>query len=109
MKYFLENYNKISEFQKCKIVIKTHPKQDKKIVEKYLKKISISKRVLISNNNLEKLIFSSKFIFGITSYALNIASQLKKLTFHCKLPNQKIKLISNKNIMSFYMLLKNNN
>jgi len=109
MKYFLENFNKVSKFQNCKIAIKTHPKQDIRIIKKYLKKISLVKSVSIYNNNLEKLIFSSKYIVGITSYALNIASQLKKMTFHCKLPNQKIKLLPNKNIMSFYKISVNNN
>lgn len=109
MKYFIENYYKLKKFKNHKIIIKTHPKQNKSIIKRYLNSINVKNKILIVNNKLDKLIFSSKYVVGITSYALNLASQLKKKTYHCKLPSQKIKLISNKHIMNFYKLSLNPN
>ena len=47
----------------------------------------------------------SKYVFGITSYALLLSSYLKIKTFDCIKPSQKIRSLPSKNINSFYKLL----
>mgnify|MGYP001302099768 CR=1 FL=1 len=112
MKFFLEKIYNLNEFKKYKILIKLHPKQTTKdiegIVGKEIKKINAK----IVNTNLNNLIPSIKYSFGLTTFALILTSRLNIKTFHCKLPLQTskvINLIKYNKILSFYDYYKSTN
>jgi RimJ/RimL family protein N-acetyltransferase len=100
--FFLGNISKL-KLRFNKIIIKLHPKQTfknyKKIIQPFKKKFKI---IIIKSNNLQDCFKNTKYVFGLTSYALIIAAYLKKNVYHLKLPWQKIKLLPYKKIKSFY-------
>ena len=48
-----------------------------------------------------------KFVFGLNSYALNLAADLDIPTFRCSVKNQKINLFQNQKIKKFHSFFKN--
>lgn len=107
--FFLNNVLKLKLGIK-NIIIKLHPKQSvnsyKRIISSFKKDFKI---IIDKSNNLEKCFKNTKYVFGLTSYALIIAAYLKKNVYHLKLPYQKIKLLPHKRIKSFYNLVSSVN
>jgi len=103
--FFLGNISKL-KLRFNKIIIKLHPKQTienyKKIIQPFKKKFKI---IIIKSNNLQDCFKNTKYVFGLTSYALIIAAYLKKNVYHLKLPWQRIQLLPYKNVKSFYNLV----
>jgi RimJ/RimL family protein N-acetyltransferase len=100
--FFLRNVSKL-KLGTNKIIIKLHPKQTfmsyKKIIEPFKKDFNI---IINKYGNLQDCFKKTKYVFGLTSYALIIAAYLKKNVYHLKLPWQKIKLLPIEKIKSFY-------
>jgi RimJ/RimL family protein N-acetyltransferase len=108
--FFAKNINYFRFYDNHEIIFKLHPKQNfykyKILISKICGKYNIKFKI-IKNVNLIDVLSSSNYFFGITSYAMIIASYLNKKTYHCILPSQNIKLLPQKNIKSFYNIIKN--
>ena len=80
-----------------KLFIRLHPKQTMKDFKSY--KFIINKHCenlkvyLDRNKNLLNSLKFTKYVFGVTSYALLVASYLKIKTFHCLNQSSKVKLL----------------
>jgi len=110
IKFFAKNIYYFKFYENHEIIFKLHPKQNFYKYKKLISKICIKydlKFKIIKNVNLIDVLSSSNYFFGITSYAMIIASYLNKKTYHCILPDQNIKSLPQKNITSFYNLIKN--
>jgi len=111
LKLLAKHMKKLKLLNNSDLIIRLHPKQFKKdffeykkIVKKYCPSLNI---ILDKNKDLYKSIKSSKYVFGLTSYALLLSANLKVKTFHCLQPKQRIKPLPYKDILSFYELTLN--
>jgi hypothetical protein len=109
MKFFLDQIYKLKKFRKYKILIKLHPKHSKDYIESVLGKEIKKLNASITDINLKKIFPSIKYSFGLTTFPLLLSAKLKIITYHCKLPSQKINLIKNSKILSFYKYFKSVN
>ena len=105
----IKNFDKFGFLKNNHLIIRLHPKQNGSDKKKYASIINrFNKNMKFSfdkNKELYKSLSISKYVFGITSYALLLSSYLKIKTFDCIKPSQKIRSLPSKNINSFYKLL----
>ena len=113
-RYDFESLNYFFSFLKQKkifklpIYLKLHPKENKKrynsLLTRYKKNFKIK---ILEKNSLLDSFKMCKFVFGLNSYALNLAADLDIPTFRCSVKNQKINLFQNQKIKKFHSFFKN--
>ena len=106
LKYLLKTLDSNYFSFSSKIFIKLHPKDTKTKYDNIIKSYKHKLNIIISDEfDAVELLNKCKWIIGLTSYLLFMSARLNKMTYHCKLPNQKnIKLLKNKKIKSFHNL-----
>ena len=105
---FFFSYLQKKKFFKFPIYLKVHPKENKKRYNRLIKKYKNFFQIkILDKKSLIECLKISRIVFGLSSYALNLAANLGIPTFRCFIKDQKINVLPNKKIKNFQYFLQN--